>query len=192
MNSEFNHLKKFDKLMQKILSKFNLLKIKLLTRNNSNIIFGKSNRIFSGCSFKTNSGGRITIGDYNEFLYGVKILTYGGTVIIGNNCSINPYTIIYGHGKGVSIGDNVLIAGHTLIIPANHNFGIIDVPINQQGIISKGIVIESNVWIGAGVKILDGVTIEKGAIIAAGAVVTKNVPANTIYGGVPAKLIKNR
>jgi acetyltransferase-like isoleucine patch superfamily enzyme len=90
------------------------------------------------------------------------------------------------------IGDNVLIAGHTMIIPSNHNSQDLQIPINQQGENSKGIIIEDDVWIGAGCKILDGVCIKSGAIIGAGSVVTKDIPPNAIIAGVPGKLIKYR
>jgi acetyltransferase-like isoleucine patch superfamily enzyme len=84
------------------------------------------------------------------------------------------------------------MATHSIIIPANHIYENVDIPIRLQGLDKKGVIIEDNVWIGAGVKILDGVTIEKNSIIAAGAVVNKKVIMNSIVGGVPAKLIKIR
>jgi acetyltransferase-like isoleucine patch superfamily enzyme len=139
----------------------------------------------------TEFGGSITIGEKSELQYGVILMTYGGNILIGKNCSINPYTVLYGHGN-LTIGDNVLIAGHCLIIPANHNFSNIDVPITYQGETKKGIVIENNVWIGSGCRILDGVTIGEGSIVAAGAVVNRNVEPFTIVGGVPAKNIRKR
>ncbi|MBW4481634.1 MAG: acyltransferase [Tildeniella torsiva UHER 1998/13D] len=110
---------------------------------------------------------------------------------IGNNCSINPFSIIYGHG-GVNIGNDVLIAAHVVIIPSNHNFDSLQHPIRTQGNTSLGISIEDNVWIGTGAKILDGVTIHEGGIVGAGAVVTSNVEAYSIVGGVPARTIKLR
>jgi len=119
-------------------------------------------------------------------------MTYGGSIKIGNDCSINPYTIIYGHGKGVSIGDKVLIAAHTLIIPSNHTFDKLDIPIGHQQPKSKGIIIRDNVWIGAGCQILDGVCINQGAVVAAGSVVNKDVPENAVVAGVPAMIIKYR
>ncbi|MBS1917789.1 MAG: acyltransferase [Bacteroidetes bacterium] len=119
-------------------------------------------------------------------------MTYGGSITVGDCCSINPYTIIYGHGKGVSIGSHVLIAGHCIIIPANHEFNRRDKYIREQGISSRGIIIEDDVWIAGGCQILDGVTIGRGAIIASGSVVNKSVPPYAVYGGVPAKLLKMR
>lgn len=153
---------------------------------------GLANRFHHTAVFDTTKGGEIVIGSENEILNGCLLMTYGGSIKIGSNCSINPYTVLYGHGKGLVIGNNVLIAGHCLIIPANHVFSRTDIPINKQGTQSNGIVIEDDVWIGAGCQILDGVTIGKGAIVAAGSVVNKPVEAYTIVGGVPAKFINKR
>jgi acetyltransferase-like isoleucine patch superfamily enzyme len=163
----------------------------ILTRNEK-IRIDPSSQIYPACKIVTNQGGNIAIGAGNEIMFGVCMMTYGGFIKIGDRCSINPYTIIYGVDKGTVIGNDVLIAGHCLIIPCNHIFGSIEKPINQQGYSSKGIVIEDNVWIAAGCQILDGVRIGSGAIIAAGSVVNKDVPPNAIVGGVPAKLIKMR
>ena len=157
-----------------------------------NVSIGPGNKLHSTASLDTSMGGKIVIGSNNEILNGCLLMTYGGSISIGDNCSINPYTVLYGHGEGLVIGNHVLIAGHCLIIPANHVFVRTDITINKQGTFSKGIIIEDDVWIAAGCQILDGVTIGKGAIIAAGSVVNKSVEPYTIVGGVPAKLIKKR
>ena len=148
-------------------------------------------KIYPSVVFSTEYGGEINVGKNSELLNGVLIMTYGGKISIGESCSINPYTILYGHG-GLSIGNNVLIAGHCLIIPANHIISDTSLTINKQGLTKKGIVIEDDVWIGAGCRILDGVHIGKGSVIAAGAVVNKNIPSYSVVGGVPAKIIKFR
>src|SRR4051812_17089392 len=113
----------------------------ILTRNKK-ITVGSNNQIYSACKIVTNQGGKIVIGADNEILFGVCIMTYGGEVVIGDRCSINPYTVIYGPGKGAYIGNDVLIAGHCLIISASHIYEDISKPINQQGWSSKGVVIE--------------------------------------------------
>ena len=161
------------------------------SRKNINIKVDSSVRIYPNVVLDADYGGSITVGAKSELLHGVILMTYGGNIKIGENCSINPYTVLYGHGN-LTIGNNVLIAGHVLIIPANHIFDDLSVPVNQQGETRKGIVIEDNVWIGSGCRILDGVVIKSGAIIAAGAVVNRDVPSNTIVGGVPARIIKTR
>lgn len=136
-------------------------------------------------------GGNIYIGNETEILDGVLLLTYGGNISIGARCSINAYTVIYGHGN-TTIGDDVLIAGHCMIIPNQHVFTSKEIPIRLQGNSSKGIMIENDVWIGHGCSILDGVHIGTGAVIGAGSVVTKDVPDFAVVGGVPAELIRMR
>lgn len=104
------------------------------------------------------------------------------------NCSLNPYSILYGHG-GLTIGNGVRIAAHVVIVPANHIIDDTDRYIYEQGETTKGIVIEDDVWIGAGARVLDGVTISRGCVIAGGAMSTE---AYGIYGGIPARKIRNR
>jgi acetyltransferase-like isoleucine patch superfamily enzyme len=77
------------------------------------------------------------------------------------------------------------------VIPANHGIAK-DALVSKQIVTKLGVVIEDDVWIGAGAKILDGVTLRKGSVIGAGAVVTKSTESYGVYAGVPAKLIKFR
>ncbi len=135
--------------------------------------------------------GTVRVGVGLRLSHGALISPYGGTIAIGDNVYIGPYTIIYGHG-GVSIGDNVLIAGHAMIVAANHEFGCVDRPISQQGISTKGIIISEDVWIGSGVCVLDGVNIGKGVVVAAGAVITKSIPPFAVVAGVPARVVRYR
>ena len=147
--------------------------------------------IHKGAVIRIWKGGKINIASGTEVLHGALILTYGGDITIGSNCSINPYSILYGHG-GLTIGNNVLIAGGSMLVPNNHVYEHRDRPIVLQGSTSKGIRVEDDVWIGHGCSILDGVTIGKGSVVAAGSVVNKDVPPYSIVGGVPAKVLKKR
>jgi acetyltransferase-like isoleucine patch superfamily enzyme len=112
-----------------------------------------------------------------------------GTISIGEDCSINPFTSI--HGK-VTLGNGVRIASLVTLAGANHSFADISIPIHKQGITEEGITIGDDVWVGANVVVLDGVTVGSHAILAAGAVVTRDVPEYSIVGGNPAKVICDR
>ena len=110
---------------------------------------------------------------------------------IGNNVSINRGSIIHAGGE-VEIGDDVLVGPGVIIYSQNHIYNAKNIKISEQGYETKKVKIYNNVWIGANSIILPGVQIESGAVVAAGSVVTKNVMSNTVVGGNPASLIKNR
>ena len=135
--------------------------------------------------------GKIKIGKKCVIFQGAIIASYGGKIEIGDSVTINPYTVLYGHGN-LFIGNNTRIATHTVIIPASHIFSDPNQLIREQGIETQGINIGHDVWIGAGVTILDGITIGDKAVIGAGCVVTKNVPEGEIVVGVPGKTIGSR
>lgn len=110
----------------------------------------------------------------------------GKNMAIGKNVFINAGCKFQDQG-GITIGDGALIGHNAVLATLNHDMN----PEKRANLHPAPIIIGKNVWIGANVTVLPGVTIGDGAIVAAGAVVTKNVAANTIVGGVPAKLIKN-
>jgi acetyltransferase-like isoleucine patch superfamily enzyme len=152
---------------------------------------GRNTVINKGVILSVKWGGSIEIGDNCYIHHGVIMDSHGGKILIGDECSLNPYCVIYGHGD-TKIGNGVRIATHTVIVSSNHNFLDKNVPIRQQGASKKGITIDDDVWIAAGVKVLDGVVINKGAVIGAGAVVASNVPEYAVCVGVPAKVVKYR
>ena len=109
----------------------------------------------------------------------------GRNIHIGKNVFINAGCKFQDQG-GIYIEDGVLIGHHAVLATINH----MEDPEKRAGMIFQPIHIEKNVWLGANVTVLPGVTIGEGSIIAAGAVVTKDVPANMIAAGVPAKVIR--
>ena len=110
-----------------------------------------------------------------------------GDVLIGDNTRIGIHNTIIGP---VTIGDNVNLAQGITVTALNHNFDDTSKRIDEQGISTKPVIIQDDVWIGANAVILPGVTIGSHAVIAAGAVVTEDVPSYTVVGGVPAKIIR--
>lgn len=110
---------------------------------------------------------------------------FGQFITIGKNVFINHACSFLDMG-GITIEDNVLIGPRVNLITENHPLE----PLDRRALICQPILIKQNAWIGAGATILPGVTIGENAVVAAGAVVAKNVPSNTVVGGVPAKIIK--
>lgn len=108
-----------------------------------------------------------------------KFITLGKNVFINHACSFLDL-------GGITIEDDVLIGPKVNLITENHPLD----PSDRQALLLKQIVIKRNAWIGAAATILPGVTIGENAVVAAGAVVSKDVPANTVVGGIPAKIIK--
>jgi acetyltransferase-like isoleucine patch superfamily enzyme len=119
----------------------------------------------------------------NVFLFNIHLLQFG------NNVSIHPMCYIDGAG-GIEIGDNVSIAHSSSILSTNHTWNDVTVPIKYNKETFGKVTIENDVWIGCGCRVLAGVTVHQRSVIAAGAVVTSTIKSNSIYGGIPAKLIK--
>jgi len=113
-------------------------------------------------------------------------INYGKNTRIGKNVFINFDCTFLDLG-GITIEDHVLIAPKVSLLSEGHPVN----PNDRQSLVGDRIHIKKNAWIGAAATILPGVTIGENAVVAAGAVVSKNVPANTIVGGAPAKIIKS-
>jgi len=110
---------------------------------------------------------------------------FGENINIGENVFVNHACTFMDRG-GITLEDYVLIGPKVNLITTNHPLN----PLERRATISYPIVIKRNAWIGAAATIMPGVTIGENSVVAAGAVVTKDVPDNTIVGGVPAKIIK--
>jgi len=133
----------------------------------------------------------------HNFRVGPGVLIKNPSVIeIGNNFFSGPnFYLSTNRDCSVVIGDDVMVGPNVMVLGGNHNITLTAQPMNTlrpRSADNLGIVIENNVWLGAGVIILDGARISSGSVIAAGAVVVGEVPKNSVYGGVPAKFIKFR
>lgn len=135
---------------------------------------------------------RLTIGKNTRISSFVKLKINDGVIKIGKNCTINSFCFLYGDEGGLEIGDNVLISPGVGIFPSNYKYTDKNKLIIDQGVTSKGIKIEDDVWIGSNSTILDGVTIGKGSVVGAGSVITHNVPPFSVVFGVPARVIRKR
>lgn len=111
---------------------------------------------------------------------------FGKNITIGRNVFINACCHFQDHG-GVTLGDGCLIGHNVVFATLNHDLN----PHRRAFMMPAPIVLGKNVWIGSNSTILQGVTIGDGAVVAAGAVVTKDVPANAVVGGIPAKYLRS-
>jgi acetyltransferase-like isoleucine patch superfamily enzyme len=134
-------------------------------------------------------GGTIVMHGAVLHVYNFRDLPHSG-IRIGSDSLIGEYSVVRGQG-GVTIGDRVYTSPFTQILAVNHVFEDPELPFIEQGITAQGIVIEDDVWLGAGSIITDGVRVGKGAVVAAGAVVVTDVPPHAVVAGVPAKIIRS-
>jgi len=155
---------------------------------------GKKPQIVSPRNLEIN-GYNISIGDYVNILNGpdnkVRITTWrgkgmNGRIKIGSYCLISPGTNITAADE-IIIGDNCMFAANCYIADSDWH-GIYNRI--RPFRCTKSVELKDNVWVGHGAKICKGVTIGENSIVAAGAIVTKDVPANTIVAGNPAKPVK--
>jgi acetyltransferase-like isoleucine patch superfamily enzyme len=139
--------------------------------------------------------GGITIGENTLVMHHAELHVYNfrglphAGIKIGRNSLIGEFTILRGQG-GITIGDRVYTSPLVQIAAIDHVFADPTRPFIEQGITARGIVVEDDVWIGAGAILTDGVRVGHGAVVAAGAVVTHDVPPHTVVAGIPARIVK--
>lgn len=136
-------------------------------------------------------GNQVSIGAFSRLVVSTTLDNPGRYIRIGHRVGIGEFAYLGGAG-GLSIGDDCIIGQYFSCHPENHQFDALDIPIRLQGIDRKPISIGRNCWIGSKVTVLNGVTLGEGSVVAAGAVVTQSFPANSVIGGVPARLLRQR
>jgi acetyltransferase-like isoleucine patch superfamily enzyme len=144
-----------------------------------------------GLQIQIGKRGRIRFGRFAWVGDGTKIRCHEGEVVIGaktvlgQECTISAY-------RRVRIGEQCVIADRAMFIDFDHGVVDVEVPIRRQGIYMRDVDVGSNVWIGYNACILRGVRVGDNSVIGANAVVTRDVPANAVVGGVPARVIRMR
>ena len=149
------------------------------------VFFGRDLQIQIGERGKVRFGRFVWVGD------GTKIRCHEGEVVIGpktvlgQECTISAY-------ERVRIGEQCVIADRAMFIDFDHGVVEVERPIRLQGIYTRPVEVGSNIWIGYGACILRGVRVGDNSVIGTNSVVTKDVPANAVAGGVPAKVLRMR
>jgi PAS domain S-box-containing protein len=142
---------------------------------------------------QSTNGGKIALGEHVYVDSNTILETgQGGTITIDGYTSIGPGCELSAHLGNIRVGRHVMLASYCRVFPHNHGTqpGFL---MQQQPLTTKGDVnIESDVWLGSGAIVVSGVRIGTGAVVGAGSVVTKDVPANAIVVGNPARIVKYR
>jgi len=140
---------------------------------------------------QTGRDAEIRFGRFVWLGHGTKIRCHEGCVeigpktVLGQECTISAY-------QRISIGQQCVIADRVMFIDFDHSVADPEQPIRKQGIYKRDVVVGSNVWIGYGAQILRGVTVGDNAIIGASSVVTRDIPANAVAAGTPARVVRMR
>jgi acetyltransferase-like isoleucine patch superfamily enzyme len=145
----------------------------------------------SGLELQIARGGRVEFGRFVWLGHGSKIRCHEGVVeigaksVLGQECTISAY-------ERVRIGEQCVIADRAMFIDFDHGMVEVERPIRKQGIYTRPVEVGSNVWIGYGACILRGVRVGDNSVIGTNCVVTKDVPANAVVAGVPARIVRMR
>jgi acetyltransferase-like isoleucine patch superfamily enzyme len=144
-----------------------------------------------GLELKIEPRGEIRFGRFVWIGDGTKIRCHEGVVeigektVMGQECTISAY-------QRVRIGSECVIADRAMFIDFDHGIVEVERPIRSQGIYKRDVEVGNNVWIGYGACILRGVSVGDNSVIGTNSVVTKDVPANAVVGGIPARIIRMR
>ena len=168
-----------------------LFRRRFLTRYGRRLRSDGLSFIASDVVIQIGSEGRIELGRWSWIGHGCKLrgheglISIGAKTVLGQDCTISAY-------QHVSIGRECVIADRVMLIDFDHGMVEVERPIRLQGIYMRDVRVGNNVWIGYGACILRGVTVGDNAVIGTNSVVTRDVPANAVVGGVPARVIRMR
>jgi acetyltransferase-like isoleucine patch superfamily enzyme len=141
--------------------------------------------------FEIGPNAVVRLGRWSWLGDGTKIRCHEGRIeigaktVIGQECTLSTYELI-------SIGRECIVADRSMFIDFDHSVAWVDTPIRLQGIYTRPVVVGHNVWIGYGGCVLRGVTVGDNAVIGTYAVATRDIPANAVAAGVPARVVRMR
>ena len=149
------------------------------------VFFGRDLELQIGRGARLRLGRFVWIGDGTKIRCHEGVVEIGAKTVLGQECTISAY-------QRVRIGEQCVIADRAMLIDFDH--GIVDVerPIRVQGIYKRDVVVGSNVWVGYGACFLRGVRVGDNSVIGTYSLVNRDVPANAVVGGIPAKVLRMR
>jgi acetyltransferase-like isoleucine patch superfamily enzyme len=141
--------------------------------------------------FEIGKGATLRLGRWCWVGTGSKIRVHEGEVsvgaktVLGQDCTISAY-------QHVSIGRECIVADRVMFIDFDHGIVEVDRPVRLQGIYKRDVRVGNNVWMGYGAAVLRGTTVGDNSVLGTYAVVTRDVPANAVAGGIPARVLRMR
>ena len=144
-----------------------------------------------GVELEIGPDARVVLGRWSWLGHGCKIRAHEGEVrigaktVLGQDCTISAY-------QHVSIGRECIVADRVMLIDFDHGVVEVERPIRLQGIYKRDVRVGHNVWIGYGASLLRGVSVGDNAIVGTGSVVTRDVPADAVVAGAPARVLRMR
>ncbi|HEX2393569.1 MAG TPA: acyltransferase [Solirubrobacterales bacterium] len=154
-------------------------------RTDGPVFFGRRLEVQIGRRGEIRFGRFVWIGDGSKLRCHEGEVEIGRKTVIGQECTISAY-------QRVRIGEQCVIADRAMFIDFDHGVVEVERPIRLQGIYKRDVEVGSNVWIGYGACILRGVRVGDNSVIGTNTVVTKDVPANAVVAGVPARIVRMR
>ena len=154
-------------------------------RTDGLVFFGRRLELEVGRKGQISFGRFVWIGDGTKVRCHEGVVEIGAKTVMGQECTISAY-------QHVRIGEQCVIADRAMFIDFDHGVVEVERPIRLQGIYKRDVEVGSNVWIGYGACILRGVRVGDNSIVGTNAVVTRDVPANAVVAGAPARVIRMR
>jgi acetyltransferase-like isoleucine patch superfamily enzyme len=154
-------------------------------RTNGLVFFGRGLELEIAVKGRVDFGRFVWIGDKTKIRCHEGRVEIGDKTVIGQECTISAY-------QHVRIGQQCVIADRAMFIDFDHGVVEVERPIRRQGIYKRDVVVGSNVWVGYGACVLRGVSVGDNSIVGTNSVVTKDVPANAVVAGVPARIVRMR
>jgi acetyltransferase-like isoleucine patch superfamily enzyme len=154
-------------------------------RTDGMLFLGRRLELQTGRRGQIRFGRLVWIGDGTKIRCHEGEVEIGEKTVLGQECTISAY-------QRVRIGEQCVIADRAMFIDFDHGVTEVERPIRVQGIYKRDTVVGSNVWVGYGACVLRGVRVGDNSVIGTNSVLTKDVPANAVVGGVPARLLRMR
>jgi acetyltransferase-like isoleucine patch superfamily enzyme len=154
-------------------------------RTDGPVFFGRGLELQIARGAQVAFGRFVWIGDGTKLRCHEGRIEIGAKTVLGQECTISAY-------QRVRIGEQCVIADRAMFIDFDHGVVEVERPIRLQGIYKRDVEVGSNVWIGYGACILRGVRVGDNSIVGTNSVVTRDVPANAVVAGIPARVIRMR